>query len=78
MHGHHKRVLLDDQVVIREALVELVAVLIDDTAKRDGNVPERDDDVAPDTRVTRRFEDFEQQVVVLVAELGTDTQEFGK
>ena len=69
MREHHERVFLDDQVLIRETLVELVAVLVNDAAKRDSDVAERDDDVATDARVSGGLEDLEQEVVVLVTEL---------
>lgn len=69
MREHHQRVLLDDQVLVRETLVELVAVLVNDAAKRHGDVAKRDDDVTADARVSRGLEDLEQQMVVLVTEL---------
>ena len=69
MREHHERVFLDDQVLIRETLVELVAVLVNDAAKGDSDVAERDDNVATDARVSGGLEDLEQEVVVLVAEL---------
>lgn len=69
MREYHERVLLDDQVCIRKTLVELVAVLIDDATKGDGNVAQRDDDIATDTRVSRGLEDLEQEAMVLVTEL---------
>ena len=69
MREHHQRVLLHHQVGIRQAPVQLVAVLVHDGAERDSNVAERDRDVAPDVRVPRCLEDAEEQVVVRVAEL---------
>lgn len=51
MGEYHERVFLDHQVLVRETLVELVAVLIDNAAERDGDVSERDDNVATDAWV---------------------------
>lgn len=69
MGEHHERVFLDNQVLIREAFVQLIAVLVDDVAKGDSDVAERDDDVTTDARVFGGLEDLEQEVMVLVAEL---------
>ena len=69
MCEYHERVFLDDQVLIRETLVEFVAVLVNDAAKGHGDVAERDDDITTDARVSRGLEDLEQQMVVLVTEL---------
>lgn len=60
MREHHERVFLDDHVLIRETLVELVAILVDDAAKGDSDVAERDDDVTTDARVFGGLEDLEQ------------------
>ena len=69
MRDHHEHVFLDDQSLIRETLVELVAVLVNDTAKRDSDVTECDDDVTMDAWVSGGLEDLEQEVVVMVTEL---------
>ena len=78
MREHHQRVLLHHQVAVRQALVQLVAVLVDDRAERDSDVAERDRDVAPDVRVSRRLEDPEEQVVVRVAELRAHAEELAE
>lgn len=78
MRQHHERVLLDNNVFIRQPSVQLAAVLIDDCAERNSHVSERDDDVASDARVLRRLEDPEEQVVVFVAELGAHAEEFAE
>ena len=49
---HHQSILLHHQLAIRQALVQLVAVLVDDRAERDRDVAERDGDVTPDIRVS--------------------------
>ena len=78
MGEDHQRIFLDDKVLIREAFVEFVAVLVNDTAKGDSDVAERDDDVTADARVSRGLENLEQEVVVLVTELRANAEEFGK
>jgi len=78
MREHHQRVLLHHQVAVRQALVQLVAVLVDDRAERDSDVAERDRNVAPDVRVSRCLEDPEEQVVVRVAELRAHAEELAE
>lgn len=60
MREHHERVFLDHQVLIRETLVELVAVLVNDVAKGDSNIAKRDDNITADARVFGGLEDLEQ------------------
>lgn len=69
MREHHERVFLDDKVLIRETLVELVAVLVNNAAKGDSDISECDDDVTTDAWVFGGLEDLEQKVVVVVTEL---------
>lgn len=69
MREHHERVFLDDQVLVRETLVELVAVLVNDAAKRDSDISERNDNVTTDARVFGRLEDLEEEMVVLITKL---------
>ena len=74
MGQHHEGVLLDDEIRVGETLVQLVAVLVNDVVKRNSDVSQRDDNVAPDVRILRRLENLEQKMMVCVAELGTDAQ----
>ena len=78
MRQNHKCILLDDDAAVRKALVQLVTVLVDDVAKGHGDISQRDDDVTPDVGVFGRFEDLEQQPVMLVAELRTDAEELAE
>ena len=78
MRQHHQSILLHDEITIRESLVQLITVLIDDVAKTDGHITKSDDDVRADVRVLGRFEDFEEESVMLVAELGAHTEEFAE
>lgn len=78
MRQHHERVLLHNDVLVRQPSVQLAAVLIDYSAERDGHVSESDYNVAPDARVFRGLEDAEEQVVVFVAELGAYAEEFAE
>ena len=78
MRQHHQSILLHDEITIRESLVQLIAVLVDDIAETDSYVTKSDDDVRADVWVLGRFEDFEKETVMLVAELGTDAEEFTK
>lgn len=75
---HHQRVLFHHQVAVRQTLVQLVAVLVNDRAERDRDVAKRDRDVAPDVRVPRRLEDAEEQAVVRVAELRAHAEELAE
>jgi hypothetical protein len=59
MCKHHERILLDDKVRIREAFIELIAILVNDIVEGYGNVAESDDDVAADVGVLGGFEDLE-------------------
>lgn len=78
MGQHHESVLLDDEICVGETLVQLVAVLVNDVVKRNSDVSERDNNVAPDVRILRRLENLEQKMMVCVAELGTDAQELAE
>lgn len=78
MSQDHERILLDDNVAVREALVQLVAVLVDDVTEGHSDVSQRDDNVTADIGIPGGFEDFEQQPVVLVAELRTNTEELAE
>src|SRR6266403_5111994 len=69
MREHHQRILLHHHIAVRQTLVQLIAILVDDRAERDGDVAQRDRDVAPDVRVSRCLQDAEEQVVVRIAEL---------
>ena len=57
---HHQGVLLHDQVLIRQALVQLIAVFINDTAERNRNISEGDDGVTSDTGISGCLEDLEE------------------
>lgn len=74
----HERVLLDDHILVGQAFVEFVTILVDNVAERDSDVAQGNDDVAAYTGVLRYVQNFEQQPVVGVAELSTDTEELAK
>lgn len=76
MRQDHQRVLLDDETLVRKAPVQLIAVLVNDGAERDGYIAESDDDVTADGGIFADFQFLEQQAVVLVAKLRTDAKEF--
>lgn len=78
MGQNHERILLDRKICIRQAFVQLVTVLVDDTAEGDCNVSESNDSIASDTCVLRRFKNLEKQTMMLIAELGADAKEFAK
>ena len=46
-------------MLIREAFIELIAVLVNDIVERYGNVAESNDDIAADVGVFGGFEDLE-------------------
>ena len=68
MREHHERVLLDDEILIRKTLVQLVTVFIKYSAERDGDISKGDDNIASDVGIFRGLEDLEEESVVLVAE----------
>ena len=76
MGEDHQRVFLHDDVLVRKTLVQLIAVLVDDIAETDSHITKSDDDVRADVWVLGCFEDFEEETVVLVAELRTNAEEF--
>ena len=78
MREHHQRVFLHHEILVREATVQLVAILVDDAVERHRDVAKCDHDVTPDVRVLRRFEDLEQKPVVLVAELRAHAEELAE
>lgn len=51
MGQNHKRVLFDDEAGIGKALVQFVAVIVKNAAETNGNIPERDNDVATDVGI---------------------------
>ena len=59
MGQNHKRVLFDDEAAIGKALVQFVAVVVKDAAETNGNISERDDDIATDVGVLRRLQQIE-------------------
>jgi hypothetical protein len=69
MREHHQCVLLHDKVSVRQAFIKLIAVLVDDIAKRNRHVAKRNNDVAADIGVLRCLKDLKEKVVVLVAKL---------
>lgn len=46
MGQYHEGVLLDDEISVGETLVQLVAILVNDVVERDGDVAQRNDDIA--------------------------------
>lgn len=60
MSKHHKRVLLDHKVYVGKALVQLVAVLVDDIAEGDSDVTKGDDDVTSDVGILRCLQDLKK------------------
>ena len=78
MCQHHQSILLHNEIAIRESFVQLIAVLVDDITETDSYVTKSDDDVRANVWVLGRFEDFEEETMMLVAELGTDAEEFTK
>jgi len=66
---HHQRILLYNNISVRQAFIKLIAILVDDVAKRNGHVTKSDNDVTTDIWVPGRPKDLEQKVVVLVAKL---------
>jgi hypothetical protein len=78
MGEHHERVLLDDEIVIREALVQLVAVFVNDIAERHCDVAKSDRDVASDVGIFGSLQNLKEQPMVLVTELRTDAKELAE
>lgn len=78
MCQYHECILLDNQIFICKARVQLIAVLVNDIAETNGDIPKRDDDVTADTRIFRRFQDFEKQLVMIITKLRANTQEFAE
>ena len=78
MRQHHQRVLLHRQTPIAQSAVQVSGILVNHRVERDCNVPECNDDVAPDVGVLGCFEDLEQQSVVVVAEFGADAEELAE
>ena len=76
MRQHHQSILLHDEITIRESFIQFIAVLVDDIAETDSHITKSDDDVRADVWVLGRFEDFEEESVMLVAELRTNAEEF--
>ena len=74
----HERVLLDGEVLVVQAGVQAVRVLVHDGREADGDVAERDDDVAPDGGLPGRLEYLEEEHEVLGAELGADAHELAE
>lgn len=52
--------------------------IVDQTAKADSNVTQRNDDITPHDRIPTRLEDPEQQDQVLLAELRRDAHQLGQ
>lgn len=56
MGQNHKRVFLNDEAGVGETLVQLAAVVVENAAETNGNISERDDDVAADVRILGRLQ----------------------
>ena len=78
MGQNHERVLLDDEVGVGKALIQFVTVVIEDATEANGNVSERDDDVAADVGVLGRLQQIEQYRVPFVTILGANAKEFAE
>lgn len=78
MREYHQRVLLHDKVAVRETLVQLIAILVDDIAEADCYVTQRDDNVGADIDVLGRLKNFKQKSVMLVAELRAYAEELAE
>lgn len=51
MGQHHEGILLDYEISVGETFVQLVAILINDVIERDGDVSQRNDNIASDVRI---------------------------
>lgn len=78
MGQNHECVLLDDEVGVGEALVQFVAVVVENAAEANGNISECDDDVAADVGVLGSFQHVEEYWMPFVAILGADAKEFAE
>jgi len=78
MCEHHGHVLLNYWVLIRKALIQLVAVLVDNHVERDGDIAKCDDDVASNIGILRCLEDLKKQAMVLIAEGRTKAEELAE
>lgn len=78
MRQDHQRILLDHQVSIRKTLVQFIAILVYDVAEAHGNVSKCNNNIASDAGIFRRFQDFEEQPMMVITELRADTQEFAE
>jgi hypothetical protein len=75
---YHERILFNPEVCIREALVQLTAILINDIAERNSDISESNNDVTFDICIFGSLQDLEEQTMVLIAELRTDAKDFAE
>ena len=75
---HHECVLLDDEVVGAQAHIQVVEAFVNDGGERYCQIANTNDDVRADVGIPRRFEDLEEEHVVLFAELAGYAEELGE
>jgi hypothetical protein len=60
MGQNHERVLLDDEAGVGKTLVQFVTIVVENAAETNGNVSERNDDIAAGVGILGRLQQIEQ------------------
>jgi len=68
MGEHHESVFLNDEVLVREAFVEFVAVLVDYSVEGNSDISKRNNDVTANVCIPGCLQDLEEKSMVLVTE----------